>query len=360
MPFNRDKLSVRCVFNLVMEHQHQDYSQYTTTAFFRDEEFIRNVLKGDEASIAYWKLVAEQYPGKVPAMEEARVWILLLNKQPVYNPSTDQSQLWAKIETGIERYEYHQQRYYRPLKVASKWIGSIAAVLLFLVLVNELVEHGEKSYQTDFGKHEKIVLPDESVVILNGHSNIHYSRTWKSDKPREIWLEGEAFFEVKHVAVKNRLQQSDSFRVYVSNLELTVMGTRFNVKKRRSMTEISLLEGRLRIEKNGEFIRQLKPGEAFVYDSIKQQLKDLERKPQANKAWTNNELDLDGYTLQEILFVLEDTYGYEITLQAPQLAQKRLTGTIPASDAEDILFVLKKVFNLKINQRANHLIISQN
>lgn len=342
--------------------QRQDYSEYTTTAFFRDEAFVQHVLKGDEVAIAYWEHIATQYPEKVGAMEEARTWILLLNKQPVYRPATDKLQLWSKIEGDIATYEHHQQRYYRPLKVASGWVSAVAAVVLLMVLVRELVTLGEKSHHTAFGKHEQIILPDESVVTLNGNSNIHYSRTWKSDKPREIWLDGEAFFEVKHVAIKNRLQQSDSFLVHVSNLELTVLGTRFNVKNRRNMTEISLLEGKIRIEKTGDgaFVRLLKPGDAFVYDSSKQQLKDLPRKPQANKAWTNNEMDLDGYTLQEILDVLEDTYGYEITLEAPKLAQKRLTGTIPATDAEDILFVLKKVFNLKIDQRDNHLTISQN
>jgi len=344
-----------------MEHQ-QDYSQYTTTNFFSDEQFIHHVLNGDEASAAYWDLIAKQYPEKVAVMEEARVWILLINKQPAYRPVADQSALWSKVSTAISAYEYKQQRYYRPLKVAAKWAGSIAATLLLFIIIREWAAQGERSYRTDFGKHQQIVLPDESVITLNGNSGISYSRTWRSDKPREIWLHGEAFFEVKHVAIRNRLQESDSFHVHVSDLELTVLGTRFNVKNRRNMTEISLLEGRLRIEKKGKgaFVRLLKPGDAFVYDSSKQQLKDLERKPQINKAWTNNEMDLDGYTLQEILNVLEDTYGYEITLKTPQLAQRRLTGTIPATNAEDILFVLKKVFNLKINQKGNHLIISQN
>lgn len=341
--------------------QQQDYSQYTTTTFFSDEQFIRHVLKEDEASAAYWDLIAKQYPAKAAAMEEARVWILMINRQPAYRPAADQSQRWAKVSTAISAYE-SQQRYYRPLKIAARWAGAVAATLLLFILIREWAAQGERSYRTDFGKHEQIVLPDESVITLNGNSGISYARTWRSDKPREIWLRGEAFFEVKHVAIRNRLRQSDSFHVHVSDLELTVLGTRFNVKNRRNTTEISLLEGRLRIEKTGKgaFVRMLKPGDAFIYDSSRQQLKDLARKPQVNKAWTNNEMDLDGYTLQEILDVLEDTYGYEITLKTPQLAQRRLTGTIPATNAEDILFVLKKVFNLKIDQKGNHLIISQN
>ncbi|MEI3802499.1 MULTISPECIES: FecR family protein [unclassified Chitinophaga] len=345
-----------------MEHQHSDYNHYTTTSFFKDEQFIQHVLKADDLSTAYWERISGEYPDKRAAMEEARAWILLINKQKPYQPATGKLQLWDKITNQIAADEQRQQRVYRPLKIASRWIGAAAAALILLVALREWSSLGEKKFSTTFGKREQVVLPDETVVTLNGNSAIHYARTWKSEKPREIWMQGEAFFEVKHVALKNRLQQSDSFLVHVSNLELKVLGTKFNVRNRRSITEISLLEGSLRIEKNGTgaFVQMLKPGDAFMYDSSKQVLTAMNRKPQANKAWTNNEMDLDGYTLSEILNVLEDTYGYEISLQAPELAQKKLSGTVPAANADDILFVIRKVFNLKIDQKANHLIISQN
>ncbi|MEC5144864.1 FecR domain-containing protein [Chitinophaga sp. 212800010-3] len=345
-----------------MDDQHRNYTQYTATSFFEDEAFIHHVLKRDDAAVAYWQQLISQYPDKQAAMEEARIWILLLNKQPVYTPATDSSQLWSKIASEITVHEHQQQRIYQPLKRVAKWTAAAAAVVLSMMLIRELSSHGEKTFSTAFGGHQQVVLPDESVVTLNGNSAIHYSRSWESDKPREIWLRGEAYFEVKHVAIRNRLRQSDSFHVHVSDLSLTVMGTRFNVRSRRSLIEISLLEGSLRIEKNGSgaFVRILKPGEAFVYDSSRQLLTAMERKPQANKAWTTNEMDLDGYTLREILDVLEDNYGYEITLEAPALAQKRLSGTVPATNADDILFVIRNVFNLKISKNANHLIISQN
>ncbi|MDQ0107247.1 ferric-dicitrate binding protein FerR (iron transport regulator) [Chitinophaga terrae (ex Kim and Jung 2007)] len=344
-----------------MEKKIRDYGQYTATAFFEDEEFVRHILNRDADAIAYWEQLIQQYPDKRLFMEEARTWILLLNKQPAYMPATDRLQLWDKIKNEIAGYEERRRRY-QPLKLIFKWSAAAAAVLFSILILREWTSHGEKTYATTFADHERVILPDESVVTLNGNSSIHFLRSWKSDKPREIWLNGEAYFEVKHVAIKNRLQQSDSFQVHVSDLALTVLGTKFNVRNRRGLTEISLLEGSLRIEKNGPeaFVKILKPGEAFVYDSSRQLLTPMERKPQANKAWTTNELDLDGYSLREILEVLEDNYGYEITLEAPELAGKRLSGTVPAASAEDILFVIRKVFNLKIKRNANHLIISQN
>ncbi|PUZ26127.1 hypothetical protein DCC81_17975 [Chitinophaga parva] len=346
-----------------MDLPNQSYEHYTTTTFFEDEQFIRHVLHPDEASVAHWGQVAAQYPAQRTAMEEARIWIQLLHGQRSYQPAVSSQQLWDKIAQDMEQHDRRERQVYRPLRIAARWISAAAAVLIFALLSREWSSLGEKQYATDYGKQEQVVLPDESVITLNGHSAIHYVRTWKSGKPRQIWLQGEAFFEVKHVALQNRLRQSDSFHVYVSDLALTVTGTKFNVRNRRGITEVSLLEGSLRIEKTGPgaFVKMLKPGDAYVYDSSRQLLTTMEgRQPQANRAWTNDELDADGYTLGDILHVLEDTYGYDITLTSPQLAQRTLSGTIPATSADDILFVIRKAFNLKINQKGKHLIISPN
>lgn len=341
--------------------QDRDYNKFTTTDFFTDDRFVQHVLSGNDASSAYWQSVIEQHPQQAATMEEARLWIWTLNKQASYQPKIPASDAWTVIERNIATHE-RRKRYYRPLRIAARWAGAAAASLVLMIAIREFASQGKKTYATGFGKREQIVLPDESIITLNANSTIHYARTWRSDMPREIWLNGEAYFEVKHVAVRNRLQQSDSFHVHVGGLDLTVLGTRFNIRNRRQRTEVSLLEGSLRIVRTGTgaFVRTLRPGEAFVWDSAHLRLEEMERKPAASKSWTHDELDLDGYSLREILNVLQDTYGYSITLQSPELAEKRMTGTIPAQNAEDILFVLKKVFNLKIEQENNHLTISQN
>lgn len=345
-----------------MKEQQKAYAEYTKMDFFEDDRFIRSVLHPSEEAEDYWNNIREVHPGKAPLMEEARLWILLLNKQALYTGSKSKQAAWDTIYTKIDKYNDSRLRYVVPLKRVSRWTGSIAAVFLLLWVLRDWSVQGEKTMSTDFGKLKELVLPDESVVTLNGHSSVHYTRGWRSDKPRELWLQGEAYFQVKHVAVKNRLQQSDSFRVHVNDLNLTVTGTKFNVRSRRAATEITLLEGGLRIEKTGKdaFTRMLKPGDVFVYEPGNMQVNNRQRKPESNNAWTKREMDLDGYTLREILQVLEDTYGYRITLLSPELADKRLTGTIPASSGEDILFVLQKVFNLTISRNGNQLSIIGN
>lgn len=336
-----------------------DYSSYDTLDFFEDENFIHYILHPDEGSKAYWQDVLSRHPDRAVDMNEAENWIVMLHAQQVYTPENSSEPSWQQISERIARHEHITVKYVIPLKRVGKWASAVAAVLMVYFMVAELMQQGKQVVQSRYGELRSITLPDASVATLNGNSKIHYVRDWRSDKPREIWLQGEAAFTVKHVALKNRFQEADSFKVHVNGIELTVLGTKFNIKDRRGQTEISLLEGSLRIEKTGvsAFSKIMKPGDVFVYDG-KQIQKELQKNAVANQSWTKKELHVDGYTLKDIAEILEDTYGYQVTINATDLTGRRLSGTIPSGSPEDILFVVEKVFDVKIIKNKNQLMIT--
>lgn len=337
-----------------------DYSIYSTLDFFKDPAFIQYVLHPDADNETYWKEVLARYPEKAEAIEEADTWIHMLRNQKVYVPAGDSEKSWHHIQSKISRNNQLEKRYFIPLRRAAKWTASMAAALFLFFFLRELMNQGQQDFQSDYGQVRSIALPDESVAILNGNSRIHYVRDWRSDKPRELWMEGEASFSVKHVAMKNRFQQADSFKVHVNGIELTVLGTQFNVKNRRGQTEVSLVKGSLRIEKQGAnaFAKIMKPGDVFIYNGLQLQRGSSLRSAKATQSWTRKELDLGGYTLKEITHILEDTYGYKVTMNVPELENKRLSGTIPSGSAEDILFVIEKVFDIKLIKNKNQLTIN--
>ncbi len=343
-----------------MSEEVKPYSDYSSTDFFENDRYIRFVLHPSEDEARYWDNLAGQYHGLKAAMEEAKIWILLLNRQKIQPPVTAGSEIWHRIAGQMRQVSRRRDRI-SSIRHRVVWPARVAAVLSMCWVIYEWSQHGVHRYQTDYGITNRIDLPDGSLVTLNGKSSIQYKRGWSSAKPRELWLQGEAFFQVKHVAVKNRWQQSDSFRVHVDGLNVTVTGTQFNIKSRRSQVEITLLEGGLRIDKEGEagFTSWLRPGEVFVLDSIRKTVISTPANAPSKSAWTKHELDLDGYSLEDVLRILEDSYGYEITLRSPELAQKRLTGTIPASSGEDIIFVIEKVFNVTVNRDGKRLMITK-
>jgi transmembrane sensor len=337
-----------------------DYSSFETLDFFGDENFIRYVLHPDEADRVYWAEVLTKYPHKAEMLEEASAWIMMLHHQVVYVPEQKAEQCWNKISSRISRHEHVEVKYIIPLKHAAKWLSAVAAMVLIFLSINELMEQGKQVFQSKYGELKTVNFPDESVAILNGNSHIYYVRDWRSDKPRELWMDGEASFKVKHVAVKNRFQQADSFKVHVNGIELTVLGTRFNVKNRRGQTEVSLVEGSLRIDKKGEgaFSRLMKPGDVFIYDGHQLQKGIAQRSAISSQAWTRKELEIDGYTLKDVADILEDTYGLQVSMDTPGLGDKKLSGTIPSGSADDILFVVEKVFDVNIQRNKNQVIIT--
>jgi len=343
-----------------MNNLNVNYGNYQTLDFFSDENFIQHVLHPDEVSVTQWAEVLANHPGKAEMLEEAGSWIRMLHRQQTYQSPFNNEHSWEKISGRIEKYNYKERKYIIPLKRAVKWTSGIAAMLIVYFGLAELMQQGKQVFKSDYGELMTVGFPDESVAILNGNSKVYYVRDWRSDKPRELWMEGEASFKVKHVAIKNRFQQADSFRVHVNGLELTVLGTRFNVKNRRGQTEISLIEGSLRIDRKGQnsFSKYMKPGDVLLYNGRQLVNAPIQRTVHANQSWTGKELVLDGYTLGDIIALLEDTYGYQVKMDVPELADKKMRGVVPLNSPEDVLFVIEKVFDLKIIKNKNQLLIT--
>ncbi|MBE9601564.1 FecR family protein [Pedobacter sp. MC2016-24] len=337
-----------------------DYSRFEAIDFFNDEIFIKYALHVEADQQAYWHQVLGKYPEKESALMEAETWVRILNAQKIHKPITNSEDAWISITSRIAENDLSRTNSNSQFKRIAIWLSGIAALFFIYFVAVEFLELGRKTFQSRYGELRRLSFPDESIAILNANSKVHYFRGWSSDKPRELWLEGEASFKVKHVAIKNRFQEADSFKVHVNGIRLTVLGTQFNVKDRRGETLISLIEGSLRVDKEeaGGFSRIMKPGEVFRYDGKELHEMVSEKTAKASQDWTHRELELDGYTLQDIIHVLEDNYGYHVQMNASELANKKLSGTIPLSSDADILFVMRKVFDINIIKNKNQLTIN--
>ncbi|MBL4578238.1 MAG: FecR domain-containing protein [Flavobacteriales bacterium] len=84
-----------------------------------------------------------------------------------------------------------------------------------------------------------IYLPDSSLVFLNRNSKIIYSKNFVGDK-RNVFLEGESFFDVKPDA-------DQPFCVYTANTKTRVLGTSFNIRayKESGETEVNVAHGKV-------------------------------------------------------------------------------------------------------------------
>lgn len=327
-----------------MDELEKDYSVYQVIDFLADENFIRHVKSPDTGSVAYWSKVLAAFPQQEPLMQEAREMMYLLERPVIQYNEGARKKIWEKVEQGMQqKRRFTFFRSYR-LRLAAAGIALLVLAGAYWYFTGNVV------YETGYATSQQIILPDQSRVTLNAHSRLWYARSWPWSKQRSVWLQGEAFFDVKH--------QGDTFRLYVKDVSITVLGTAFNVKDRRDKTDVVLQRGRIRIDvsNNSRFSTILAPGEGWEYRRGEVAAIQHTVDTTAAIAWTQQQLVLEGTTVKEVIQLLEDNYGYHVVLEDSSLAEKKLRGTVPMQRREDLFFVLSKIFNIEIIQQQDTLL----
>jgi transmembrane sensor len=185
----------------------------------------------------------------------------------------DNSEEWQQL---LSRIKPSQRKIYISRKTLYLITSTAATILLLLGFsLGMFFSHpkfNEKTVQKGYtyifsprGQRTKVILPDKTLVWLNAESSIQYPVSY-NQKQREVYLSGEAFFEVE----KN---PGMPFIVNTSELKVKVYGTSFNVKAfpDEKYIETTLIEGTLSIipmnghNKESQEI-YLKPNEKCVYE----------------------------------------------------------------------------------------------
>lgn len=308
------------------------------------------------------KLISRYKSGQATADEKFLLeafWIDAQKNNSVLDGLSDdqldvlQNGIFAKIQQRIGSFDLPEKNHVIP-----RWSYPIAASVIFLITtftltfwyVNKPIE-----VRTGYGERRVVTFPDHSSVTLNGNTLLRYTRSWDDDKTREVWIDGEGFFSVKHTS------NHQKFLVHASNqLNVEVLGTKFNVKSRALKSEVMLTEGKVKLEmqdsKNPSVF--LKPGELAVLSNKK--LSKREVKNHQYTSWLNYTLLFDRTTLRDVAALLEDTYGLHVVFTDTTLQDRELSGEISSSDVSDILTAISQIFNLKVERKNQTVIISAN
>ena len=121
----------------------------------------------------------------------------------------------------------------------------VAAIALILFSGNFLLQKDDQmeslpSFQTLYvpaGQRAELILPDSTKVWLNANSKLVYPSSFK-EGIRQVELDGEAYFDVRH-------NGDNPFVVRTKSMNVTVLGTEFNVSAYSGIEEfnIALLRG---------------------------------------------------------------------------------------------------------------------
>ena len=203
-----------------------------------------------------------------------------------------------------------------------------------------------------YGSRSEIILSDGSRVFLNAGSRLFYPPKFRGDK-REVYLSGEAYFEVQ----ENKLKP---FILNTGEIEIEVLGTSFNVTAypEDNSVQTALAEGSVKIKPvNGGLFKkeyQLQPGQLAVYDKKSEKTNISEVNIENYTLWTKGLFSFTETELNRIVKKLERYYNIKMHFEQPLDGMIQVTGKLDISQERDeVLEYLNKLTGLQFTQLKN-------
>lgn len=272
-----------------------------------------------------------------------------------------------------------------------KWQSytAIAALFLFAFFGFNYLNKKEVTVELDkhfneitvkLGTKTKVQLPDGSHVWVNSDSKLTYAETF-SGPTRDIYLEGEAYFDV----VKDA---KHPFIVHTSGIDIKVLGTAFNVKAYQAepTIEATLVHGLIEVTKTNQPEASkilLHPHEKLIFDkkaneqsvikpgmnaaesaiaqdkpinpsiTITPLSKTLADSALIETSWVYNRLSFEEEKFEDLAKKIERWFNVEITINNNKIRSYRTTGSFENETVDEALRELQYLvpFNYQINGR---------
>lgn len=302
-----------------------------------EQQLVQQWMSEDPANQAYYDQLK-------------RIWESSRQLAAVSTVDTDKA--WEKFQQRINKSEETKITEQRS---RFAWM-KVAAAVIVLVSLGWL---GYNLFNTDAPVKELLVqtqqqvlndtLSDGSVVVLNKNSSISYPSKFKGDK-RKVNLKGEAFFNVTP-------DKKKPFVIDVNDVEVTVVGTSFNIKSQNDKTEVVVETGIVRVTKNGQTV-ELKAREKILIaaaDTVmaeKQVVSD-----QLYNYYRTKEFVCDGTPLWKLVDVLNEAYGANIMIGRAELKNLPMNTTFVNESLDHVLEVIRLTFNIKVTKTGDKIIL---
>ncbi len=338
-----------------------NYRHYTTEDFVTDDCFRQWVQHPDEESNSFWKDWVEQHPEKFETLNEARCILQHLHFKVPQPEQSDYLEVKQKIQQEIHRPILALPLSLPAMQISSTWKKAAAMLtgIALLGIMSFFFLRGQSAllYTTHYGEIQNIILPDSSAVTLNANSSLTLAGNWQQS--REVWLEGEAFFSVKKVNTSSENNDGSrpvKFIVHTNNLDVEVLGTRFNVNERRGLTKVVLNSGRVKLKNNiDKETVNMYPGDFVAYSKTDRKFLKQEVDAKLFSSWKEGRFAFDGTPIQEIAQMLEDNYGYEVKIENQALASRKFTADILSHDVGILLTLIAESLDVKAEKINNKI-----
>lgn len=218
------------------------------------------------------------------------------------------------------------------------------------IVYNTATSDGKLVYNTlkvPYGKRFELQLSDGTSIHLNAGTTLKYPIQFIAGQNRQVYLDGEAFFDVS----KDKMHP---FVVNADELNVRVLGTHFNVSNypEDEMTEVVLVEGSVGLyesKKQFDALKNtiLKPGFKGSFDKNNNTISTKSVDTEVYTAWVDGELYLRNMSFENISKKLERQYDVTIINKNPKLANEKFNASFKEEPIEKVLSYFNDVYGIK-------------
>lgn len=322
-----------------------------------NNDIVNSVLNGsatkyEARTVADW--ISSTIEGQQQLSDMLDKDAYLMETQPDTGISFSPSQsdcLYKKIEKTI----YEKQIRRMTLKVAAILLPILLIGALGYFFNSNIDLFTETSYAELYvpkGEDARLFFQDGTEVFLNADTRIRYPEKFGLKK-REVWLDGEAYFNVAP-------NKKRPFIVHTQDTRTMVTGTSFNVNaySESEIIQVVLDEGKTFFQVQESSFPML-PGQLIEYNKTtgKTTLHNLVR-PSNASLWKKDVVYFYDTPLAKVLKVLERKYNVEFHVQTPGALDYTYTLTTKQATIDEILEELQKISPVKFSHQENKVYIS--
>ena len=200
-----------------------------------------------------------------------------------------------------------------------------------------------------YGKRVQLTLSDGTKVWLNSGSKMIYPAVFAENK-REIYIEGEAVFNVVHMDHK-------PFVVSTKDFDIKDIGTIFNVSAYSDdkYSSAILEQGKIELLYHGTSALSrekldISPGTMAVFDRNQRTFKQIQVNPQKYLSWREGYLVLESEKLENILTKLGRYYNIEMVISDNKLKNEKFSGSLDLKNSpEEVLAIIDETTALSFS-----------
>lgn len=252
-----------------------------------------------------------------------------------------------------------------PVHSRVQQLGRVAAILVIIALIGVISYQnwypGESDREppvlreiiTEKGQQINLTLADGSRVQLNADSKIKLPKTFQSDI-REVFLQGEAFFDIER-------DPSKPFLIHSAGAVVRVLGTSLAVRAYPEDEQVRVVvkEGRVSLGADDKEIPDttiLVTSELGRYSLSdkkieKQQVEDLD----LYLAWTERFLKFREASMVEVGRQLERQYDVAVAFEDSGIQSMKLTALLKSRSIRNVLDVITASLNISYRLEDNRV-----